>query len=94
VQATKTPKLSSYGLKHAAERWGECHGMEPYVSNGEFIVAAVYLGFKIKLYRGSLNVKVAVSVEDVQRLDPECIWSSKYSPKAKKSYWKERLATD
>jgi hypothetical protein len=80
----KTPNLSSYGLKHAAERWGRRNGMKPYITNGELIVAAIYLNFTIKPYPdGGPNVAIAVAVEDVQRLDPECIWSTKYLSKAR-----------
>jgi hypothetical protein len=88
---TKTPNLSSYGLKHAAERWGRRHGMEPYITNGELIVAAIYLDFKIKPYPNSPNVAIAVSVKDVQRLGPECLWSSKYWQQPKLSFWNENL---
>jgi hypothetical protein len=78
-QPLKTPNLSSYALKHAAERWGRHHGMQAYVTNGELIAAAVYLDFKVK---PSVipNLLVAVSVKDVQRLDPTCIWSRWWRP--------------
>lgn len=42
VTRIKTPLLGSYHLKHCAERWGRRNGLEPYVSNGSFIVAAIY----------------------------------------------------
>ena len=74
---TKIPNLNSYGLKHAAERWGMCHGMESYVANGDLIAAAIFLGFNIDT-SDNLNAAIAVSVEDVQRLDPTCMWSRKY----------------
>jgi hypothetical protein len=81
-QCTKTndPRFSSYGLKHAAERWGKQHGLESYVTNGELIAAAIYLGFKIEkaMDRQNPNVTVAVTVDDVQRLDPNHPWSMKY----------------
>jgi hypothetical protein len=35
-------RLSSYALKHGAERWGDRVGFEPYVGNGDFILAAHY----------------------------------------------------
>lgn len=75
---TKTTSLSSYGLKHAAERWGEANGAEPYVSNGALIAAALYLGLRVKLYNASLNAMIEVNRVDVQELDPECIWTSGY----------------
>lgn len=48
---TVRTKLSSYGLKHDAERWGATQpGLSPYVSNGALIAAAVYLGFPTRPY--------------------------------------------
>jgi hypothetical protein len=44
---TKKPTRGSYGLKHLAERWGRDNGLEPYITNGALIVAAVALGFKV-----------------------------------------------
>lgn len=76
--AIKTPTLGSYGLKHAAERWGATHGMAPYLTNGELIAAASYLGFTIKEEPRSLNVLIGVGVKQVQELDPICIWSSNW----------------
>jgi hypothetical protein len=74
---TKTARLSRYALKHAAERWGERNGLESYVSNGELIAAAVYLAIKIDWDYGP-NAGIGVAVEDVQRLDSDCIWSLRY----------------
>jgi hypothetical protein len=34
--------VGSYGLKHAAEKWGRENGFEPYVGNGDFIAAIVW----------------------------------------------------
>lgn len=60
---------SSYGLKHDAERWGRVNGMEPYVSNGALIAAAVALGLPVRHFgRGSFNVTVGVSVRDLRRV--------------------------
>ncbi len=40
---------SSYGLKHEAERFHRERGVDnPYVANGMFIAAAIYLDFKIQ----------------------------------------------
>jgi hypothetical protein len=66
----KKPNRHSYGLKHAAERWGGSNGRHPYVANGALIAAALYLGFIIKTVPKDLNVFVAVAVKDVRRLDP------------------------
>ncbi len=46
---TFNPKVSSYGLKHRAERFHRDRGVEYfYISNGMFIAAALDLGFKVK----------------------------------------------
>jgi hypothetical protein len=68
-QKQKTPNRSSYQLKHVTEHWGRCNGMEPYVTNGALIVAAIFLGFAVEWDGRSLHVGVAVSVRDVARLD-------------------------
>jgi hypothetical protein len=53
---TTKPSRGSYGLKHAAEQWGQANGMQGYIANGELIVAAVYLGFTMKWdWRGDDN---------------------------------------
>lgn len=36
------PRLSSYALKHGAERWGARVGLSSYIMNGDFILAALY----------------------------------------------------
>lgn len=58
---------SSYGLKHAAERWGRDNGMSPYVSNGAFIKAAILAGYEVKQdgrqgYRPSLNARLKLGL--------------------------------
>jgi hypothetical protein len=79
-QPIKNPVLTSYGLKHVAERWGERNGMEPYVANGEFIVAAIYLGVPVKPIElgRNLNALVGLARRRVQELDPDCIWASNF----------------
>jgi hypothetical protein len=49
---------SSYGLKHAAERWAGA-----YVSNGALIAAALHLGIRLEQCRGreGINALLAVS---------------------------------
>lgn len=47
---TINTKLSSYWWKHVVER-----EIEEYVANGEFIFAALYLGYKIKTEAGGPN---------------------------------------
>jgi hypothetical protein len=56
---TRKGGTSSYGLKHDAERWGQRNGLQPYVTNGELIVAAVYLGFKIETMRNCPNAWIS-----------------------------------
>jgi hypothetical protein len=41
---TVNEKRSSYGYKHAVE-----HHFNEYIANGEFICAALYLGYKMKV---------------------------------------------
>jgi hypothetical protein len=70
-QPIKNPVLTSYGLKHVAERWGERNGMEPYVANGEFIVAAIYLGVPVKpieLGRVNRRARTFIAAEDPSQL--------------------------
>jgi hypothetical protein len=61
---TKRARLSSYRLKHSVEHWDH-----DYVSNGELIAAALYLGFKTKSIPGEVNVLIAVNADDADRLD-------------------------
>jgi hypothetical protein len=68
-QKLKTPKLGSYGLKHVAEQWGARHGMQPYIANGELIVAAIWLDFNVEWDGSEPNVRIAVSTKNVT---PQC----------------------
>jgi hypothetical protein len=52
---------SSYGWKHSAEDWGAGVGMEPYVSNGDFIAAALSLGVPVGPTDGP-NCKVGLKL--------------------------------
>jgi hypothetical protein len=47
VCRVSVPRLSSYALKHGAERWGNLVGFEPYVGNGDFILAARHCGVRL-----------------------------------------------
>jgi hypothetical protein len=47
VCRVSVPRLSSYALKHGAERWGDRVGFEPYVGNGDLILAARYCGVRL-----------------------------------------------
>jgi hypothetical protein len=67
---SRATRLSSYGLKHAAERWGKAAGMAPYVSNGELIAAALYLGFPVEFSTTSVNALVGVDKRSLHKLEP------------------------
>ena len=60
---TLNRKVTSYGLKHAAERAMRGLGVgSPYVSNGAFIVAAIALGFRVEHIQGTPNAWMDLSV--------------------------------
>lgn len=44
IQRTAKPAVSSYGAKHALEKWDG----RLYVSNGVFLACALYVGFTVK----------------------------------------------
>lgn len=69
LKPTKQPTCGSYYLKHRAERWGRYNGMEPYVSNGALIEAAIRLGLTIKPL--NINADIGVSKRDVKTLCKE-----------------------
>lgn len=55
---------SSYGLKHHVERWRMKHYPgDPYVSNGAFIIAALHLGFRIKMLKDGKNCFFNLSIK-------------------------------
>jgi hypothetical protein len=59
VERFRTPKESSYVLKHTAEKWGERIGFEPYVGNGDMILAAIHCQLRIGKPYGS-NCTIAL----------------------------------
>ena len=59
-------KYNSYVLKHIAEQ-----KIGRYVTNGEFIAAALMQGFRVKPYPGSINVGINMAVRDVRRYNRE-----------------------
>jgi hypothetical protein len=59
VCRVSVPRLSSYALKHGAERWGNLVGFEPYVGNGDFILAARYCTVQLGKPNGA-NCAVAL----------------------------------
>jgi hypothetical protein len=66
VRPSKRPTISSYILKHRAEDWGKRNGLEPYVSNGAMIAAAIRLDLVIE--RHGINATIGVSKRDVRTL--------------------------
>jgi hypothetical protein len=73
LRPTKTTTRGSYGLKHSAERWGRANRMEPYVTNGALIAAAVALGFVVKRQdgRNNPNADIGVNINDRLQVDQE-----------------------
>jgi hypothetical protein len=65
---TKTKIVGSYYLKHLCERWGERNGQQPYVANGEMILAALWVGLPVQWDGRHINVDIAVPRGDVTRL--------------------------
>lgn len=60
----------SYGLKHDAERWGERHGMAPYVTDGALIAAAIALGVPVEPHSPtSSSAAIGVRHDDRRRVD-------------------------
>ena len=55
-------RLTSYALKHLAERAAREIGCSAYVSNGLFLTAAIALGFTVKPIAGTPNAWLNVSV--------------------------------
>jgi hypothetical protein len=64
VTRLRMPRESSYTLKHCAERWGRRIGFEPYVGNGDLILAAIYCGLSIGKAHGA---NCAVSLRATER---------------------------
>ncbi|GAA2963197.1 hypothetical protein [Streptomyces enissocaesilis] len=62
ITPIKTPTISSYAAKHVMERT-----TERYVSNGEFIAAALVAGYTFKYAQP--NVLFGMSVRDLKRMN-------------------------
>jgi hypothetical protein len=60
ITPIKTPTTGSYGMKHVAER-----AMGTYITNGEFIAAALMLGYTHRY--NTPNVLFGMSAKDVAR---------------------------
>jgi hypothetical protein len=71
-EPTKTGRISSYSLKHAAERWGARNSLCSYITNGALITAALRLGLVVEEYRdcwpSSPNALIGVRQSDFRRL--------------------------
>lgn len=66
---TKTPSISSYTLKHCAERWGKSNNFEPYLGNGAFILAALHRDVPMRRFsRGGPNCLIAISKRSIRKL--------------------------
>jgi len=63
VAPIKTPTVGSYGMKHVVKR-----AIGKYVTNGEFIAAALIAGYAVK-YTGGPNAVFGMSARDVKRID-------------------------
>jgi len=61
-RTTINPDYSSYGLKHHAEKTAPAlrPGAVPYISNGAFIAAALYLGYKVSQIRDTPNARINI----------------------------------
>jgi hypothetical protein len=62
IAPIKTPTVGSYGMKHLVER-----AISKYVTNGEFIAAALIAGYTFK-YTDGPNVEFGMSARDVKRI--------------------------
>jgi len=69
--ATKSfnTRHTSYGYKHAVERWWRARGVGVYVANGAFIAAAIGLGWDARIDRASPNVQFRFSEKTVNAYD-------------------------
>ncbi|MEQ0776166.1 hypothetical protein ABLT15_28060 [Paraburkholderia tropica] len=55
TRKTINKRVTSYSLKHAAERWGANEHLSSYVANGELILAALLAGFRCERIARSPN---------------------------------------
>jgi len=63
-RVTVNTACSSYGLKHIAEKTVE----GKYISNGAFIAAAYFLGFKVARIGDTPNARINISGKSVRKL--------------------------
>lgn len=62
VRPIKTPTVGSYGMKHVVEK-----AIGRYVSNGEFIAAALIAGYPYR--HDAPNTLFGMSARDIRRLE-------------------------
>ena len=71
LEKSNRPTVSSYSVKHYAERWGRTVGLQPYVTNGAAIVAAHVAGFVV--VRGGncaapCNAGIGIAKRDLEKI--------------------------
>jgi hypothetical protein len=61
-RASINPDYSSYGLKHHAENTAPAlrSGAVPYIANGAFIAAALYLNYTVTRIRDTPNARINI----------------------------------
>lgn len=65
---------SSYGMKHTVEKYIN------YITNGEFIAAALLAGYKMKCRHNSPNPHFAMSVKDWRQYEHEALVDKPIKP--------------
>jgi hypothetical protein len=65
ITPIKTRSVGSYGMKHLVER-----AIGKYVTNGEFIAAALISGYSFK-HRHGPNMQFGMSLRDVKRINSQ-----------------------
>ncbi len=67
-RCSRPDAVDSYGWKHRAEEWGAALGLDSYISNGEFIIAALWRGVATTQKAGTPNSAC------VLHLPPDAVW--------------------
>jgi hypothetical protein len=72
LEATRTPRVSSYQLKHCCEDFGPRDGFSKYCSNGALITAALSLGLVVRSAGAWIerdpNCLIGVSLKSLRRI--------------------------
>ena len=68
-RGTVNPSYSSYGLKHFAENTVPAlrKGAIPYISNGAFIAAALYLNYRVVRIESTPNARINISFNKAEQ---------------------------